>query len=134
MTDMGPRRMDGFGRTATRPTGAPQPQLRPQPQPRPQVQTRVQPAAPVRAPRGSQSQPEPVRRAMPQPRPLTRPEQAPQRQQQREQEPAASVSSPKKQAKRQLGGWSVVLQFIIGLLVIAGVAAAIVALYIRYYQ
>jgi hypothetical protein len=36
--------------------------------------------------------------------------------------------------KRRSGGAKVVLQFVIGLLVIAGVAAAIVALYIRYYS
>ena len=36
--------------------------------------------------------------------------------------------------KRGGGGWKVVLQFVIGLLVIAGVAAAIVWLYIKYYQ
>jgi hypothetical protein len=32
------------------------------------------------------------------------------------------------------GAWKIVLQFVIGLAVIAGVAAAIVALYIKYYQ
>jgi cytoskeletal protein RodZ len=44
---------------------------------------------------------------------------------------------PPKQPKpsREGGGaWKVVLQFVVGLLVIAGVAAAIVALYIKYYQ
>jgi hypothetical protein len=37
-------------------------------------------------------------------------------------------------ASRQGGGWRVAVQFIVGLLVIVGVAAAIVALYVRYYQ
>jgi hypothetical protein len=41
----------------------------------------------------------------------------------------------RKQRKQSSGGaWRVVLQFVIGLVVIAGVAAAIVALYIRYYH
>ena len=41
----------------------------------------------------------------------------------------------KQRQKRSEGGaWRVVLQFIVGLAVIAGVAFAIVALYIRYYQ
>jgi hypothetical protein len=31
-------------------------------------------------------------------------------------------------------GWWTALQFVIGLLVIAGVAVAIIALYMRYYQ
>jgi hypothetical protein len=38
-----------------------------------------------------------------------------------------------KRAKRG-GGWKIVVQFIVGLAVIAGVAAAIVWLYIKYYQ
>jgi hypothetical protein len=48
-------------------------------------------------------------------------------QDQRQQRPAKSKG-------RKGGTWKVVLQFVIGLLVIAGVAAAIVALYVRYYQ
>jgi hypothetical protein len=35
---------------------------------------------------------------------------------------------------RKTAGWKVALQFVVGLLVIVGVAAAIVALYVRYYQ
>jgi hypothetical protein len=43
---------------------------------------------------------------------------------------------PKQPKPPREGGsaWKVVLQFVVGLLVIAGVAAAIVALYIKYYQ
>jgi hypothetical protein len=37
-------------------------------------------------------------------------------------------------APRKTAGWKVALQFVVGLLVIVGVAAAIVALYVRYYQ
>jgi hypothetical protein len=35
---------------------------------------------------------------------------------------------------RKSKGWQVVLQFVVGLVVIVGVAAAIVALYIKYYK
>jgi hypothetical protein len=35
---------------------------------------------------------------------------------------------------RRGGGWKIVLQFVLGLLVIVGVASAIVILYVRYYQ
>jgi hypothetical protein len=51
---------------------------------------------------------------------------------QRQQRPVVAKSAPKT-AKRRGGGWWVALQFIIGILVIAGVAAAIVFLYVRYY-
>jgi hypothetical protein len=50
-----------------------------------------------------------------------------------EEQPQTKPKRQKRQ-RRGGGGWRVVLQFVIGLLVIAGVAAAIVALYIRYYQ
>lgn len=119
MNDMGPRRMDGFARpTAARPVG-PQPQARTQPQPSVRV------AAPVRqAPQPAQPMARPVR-----PAPL--PQQAvagsaPARPAQPQPRPA--------QPQRRGGGWRVVVQFIVGLLVIVGVAAAIVALYVRYYQ
>jgi hypothetical protein len=49
----------------------------------------------------------------------------------------APVHRPAKQPRQPRsggGGIRVVLQFVVGLLVIVGVAAAIVALYIRYYQ
>lgn len=39
-----------------------------------------------------------------------------------------------ERAPKKGGAWKVVLQFVVGLAVIAGVAAAIVMLYIRYYQ
>jgi len=48
---------------------------------------------------------------------------------QAEPEPQAKPASAKRG-----GGWKVALQFVIGLLVIVGVAAAIVLLYIKYYQ
>ncbi len=35
---------------------------------------------------------------------------------------------------KRTSGWKVALQFIVGILVIVGVAAAVVALYIKYYQ
>ncbi|MDB5179037.1 MAG: hypothetical protein JWN01_980 [Patescibacteria group bacterium] len=51
--------------------------------------------------------------------------------------PAAAQQPAQSQpqaSSRRGGGWRVVAQFVIGLLVIIGVAAAIVALYVRYYQ
>jgi hypothetical protein len=68
-----------------------------------------------------------------------------QQQQQRQQQVARPMrSAPVAQSQdfvrdepvrtKKGGGWKVVLQFVIGLAVIAGVAAAIVWLYIKYYQ
>jgi hypothetical protein len=80
-------------------------------------------AAPSRPQPMAGAQQRPVaQRPAPQPAPMR---QAPQAQ------PQDAVRSSKR---RGGGAWRVVLQFVIGLLVIAGVAAAIVALYIRYYQ
>lgn len=78
----------------------------------PQPQIRVRPAEPMARPQ--QRMPEP-------PRPVEAP---------------PAVQQPRPAKKRSSGGgvWRAVVQFVIGLLVIAGVAAAIVALYIRYYQ
>ncbi|GAC1370227.1 MAG: hypothetical protein NVSMB39_2880 [Candidatus Saccharimonadales bacterium] len=93
MTDMAPRRMDGFARPVgsppTRPAAAPQ--FTPKPQPAP---------APIQQPRAAQVQP---------------------------------VAAP-AQSPRQSGGWKVAVQFIVGLLVIAAVAAIIVWLYLKYYS
>lgn len=50
------------------------------------------------------------------------------------QQPAPEQSQRKPKRAKKGGGWRVVLQFVIGLLVIAAVASAIVVLYIRYYQ
>jgi hypothetical protein len=47
---------------------------------------------------------------------------------------AAPAPAAKPKRARMSGGWRTVLQFVIGLLVIAGVAAAVIALYLRYYQ
>jgi hypothetical protein len=53
--------------------------------------------------------------------------------QQSQEEMVAPARAPKR--RRKSGGtWKVVLQFVIGLGVIAGVATAIVVLYLRYYQ
>jgi hypothetical protein len=54
-------------------------------------------------------------------------------------QPDTRVAAPAPEAKsapakRGGGGWKIGLQFAVGLLVIVGVAAAIVWLYIKYYQ
>ena len=111
---MGPRRMDGFARpgvagarpapTGVRPQPAP---VRPQPMP---MQRPMAPAAPMRQAPAAQVM-RPAGREQPQPQ-----------------------AQPKvKPARARRGAWMVVLQFVVGLLVIAGVAAAIVWLYIKYY-
>ncbi|HSX00714.1 MAG TPA: hypothetical protein VLF67_00595 [Candidatus Saccharimonas sp.] len=64
--------------------------------------------------------PQPVHQPAPQPAP---PQPAP--------EPRVAAPEPARGRRR---GWWIVLQFVIGLAIIAGVAAAIVVLYIRYYQ
>jgi hypothetical protein len=48
------------------------------------------------------------------------------------QQPAPRVQTGR--APRKTAGWKVALQFVFGLIVIVGVAFAIVALYVRYYQ
>lgn len=72
------------------------------------------------------------------------PYQAPSRQQmaatqpaehpQRGHQPRAQQLPAAPERRRKGGRWKVVLQFVLGLVVIAVVALAIVALYVRYYQ
>ena len=120
---MGPRRMDGFAR----PVGAAGAQ--PQPRPRPVAAAPMQP----------RMAPQPAQRPA---QPLQRPVQPAQRSMQRpaapqgyyEPQQAVQRSEAPQPAAAKGGGWRVLLQFVVGILVIAGVAAAIVALYIRYYQ
>jgi len=114
MNDMGPRRMDGFARPAAgRAQAAPRPQPRAVPaQPRPQVAVRPQRPA----------EPAPQRPIAYVPQPAVRPAKPEGR--------SARAAKP----ERRSGGWRVALQFFVGLVVIVGVAAAIVALYVRYYQ
>lgn len=69
----------------------------------------------------------------PAPRPV-----APQQPAVRPAQPSSPQTQPVPAAEAPSGrkgtGWQTVLQFVAGLLVIAGVAAAVVWLYIRYYQ
>jgi hypothetical protein len=105
--------MDGFARPA-RPAGAP-----------PVQNQGVRPLAP-------QTMAEPVR-PVAQPRPAGIPARPMGPAQSRAFEPESKPQSNNAPAKSG-GGWKVVLQFVVGLLVIVGVAAAIVFLYIKYYQ
>jgi len=105
MMDMAPRGMDGF--RPVRPANQP---------PRPAAQP-VQPAA--------AQPPSPAQPNRPAGPPAGyQPPQAP--------SAAAPAVTPAPSAKG--GGWKVVLQFALGLLVIAAVAGAIVWLYLKYYQ
>ena len=126
MNDMGPRRgMDGFARP-TRPAGAPQPQPR-QAAPAP-AQARMRPVLPQRPM-------QPAQRPMPAQRPAgAYPAQQRDMSQQQAQSSASQLRQARAPKRGGSSGWKVFLQFVVGLLVIAGVAAAIVALYIRYYQ
>lgn len=90
------------------------------PAPRP-AQRPVRPVAPVAAASVARQQ---------QPAQGQRPQQSASNQ--RQQQPAQTQQQ--KPAKKKGNGWKIALQFIIGLLVIVGVAAAIVALYVKYYQ
>lgn len=147
---MAPRRMDGFG--GGRPAGgpAPQPAMRPRPASAP-VGQRMAPAGGQRmAPAPSQRMAQPMpQRPMARPvaqRPVAGPQGAyhPGYEQEQYQQPvrgrgAAAQHGPvdgrdEASAPRRTAGWKVALQFVVGLLVIVGVAAAIVALYVRYYQ
>ncbi|HVQ43612.1 MAG TPA: hypothetical protein VMT30_01460 [Candidatus Saccharimonadia bacterium] len=107
MTDMGPRRMDGFG-GPPRPAGA-----------RP-IATGAQPVTRPAAVRPARAQAP----AQPVARPV------------RSVDPRTTAVQPSAQpvAQSRRGSWSVVLQFVIGLVVIVAVAGAIVWLYIKYYQ
>ena len=106
--------MDGFARPA-RPAGAP-PMQSPtaKPAPAPQVEAQPMRAAQPSRPVGMPAQP--MRPAGSRP---VGPEMN-----------SRGNAAPAKSG----GGWKVVLQFVVGLLVIVGVAAAIVFLYIKYYQ
>jgi hypothetical protein len=126
---MGPaRRMDGFGRTGAAPQAQPQPR----------------PAAPQARPAAAQPmRPRPVAAAgaMPGQRPVQRPmaaqgydRAAGPRPGQAPVQQAQPARPAKVRGERKGGGWKVALQFVIGLAVIAGVAFAIVWLYIKYYQ
>jgi hypothetical protein len=122
---MGPRRMDSFGRAAggVPPAGRPRPATPVQPRMAPQPQPRMVP------------QPRPVQQ-----RPMARPATAQGYDRGYEQQPVGRGQAMPRtkerapRAERKSKGWQVVLQFVIGLFVIAGVAAAIVALYIKYYK
>jgi hypothetical protein len=142
MNDMGPRRgMDGFGPSSgQRPAGQPQRPAgqRPAPQPDPR-QRPVQPAPmPVRRPVAPTGQ-RPAHAAQGRV-PAQRGYQQPRPDQQYDEQEQYEQPQPKRMGRKQKapgggsGTWRVVLQFLIGLAVIAGVAAAIVALYIKYYQ
>jgi hypothetical protein len=68
-----------------------------------------------------QAQPQSVRRPVPQSQPVRQVGPAP-----------APQGQPERPARG--GGLAVVIQFIVGLLVIVGVAAAVVVLWLKYYQ
>jgi hypothetical protein len=127
MNDMGPRRMDGFGRSAgsvalAGPGGAVQPAGRRSPAIGPQPAGRS--AGAVQRPAGR--------------RPVgSRPAaaaayQPPTRQQLEATQPQKAAARPV--APKRAGGWKIALQFVIGLLIIVVVAGTIVFLYRRYYQ
>jgi|GEM_PF-1791242 len=123
---MGPRRMDGFGRSAAGPPGGSRSQPVPRPSAigqRPAIGVQRQ-AAPVARPAGS-------RPAGPRQAAVAAAYQAPTRAQLAATQPqrAGRVAPP----KRRRGGWKVVLQFVVGLIVIAVVAVTIVALYLKFY-
>lgn len=136
--------MDGFARPAgprppqphAQPHPHPQPQFRPQsapehrPQSLPEYRRPAQPEQPMRPGHDPYA-----RQAMPQNDPYAR--QRPQGQyddQQAQHREEVADKPSKKRRQRPSSNLSIVVQFVIGLLVIAGVAAAIVALYVRYYQ
>ena len=80
-----------------------------------------------------------VAQPLAQPIPASQPVPAPRPVQPRPVQPAtmaqpAQAPAEKRAKQRKSGGWRVAMQFVIGLLVIIGVAAAIVALYVKYYQ
>ena len=114
MMDMGPRRSMDMGRRPARPSNPPVADPAPVPSPRP-VRPAPRPIAEP-APQSRQHAPQP-RPAAHQPRPASSEPQ--------ETAPATVKSS---------GGWRTFVQVLIGLVVIAAVASAIVVLYVRYYQ
>ena len=134
--------------------GGPRPQARPVTQPgvrtRPAAagqSGRVAPAGPARpVTQQPMAQRTAARPVSAQPRPAAQQPQAAYRQpmarpvaEAGQMQPAQGRSAqpqaaPTDAAPAKRGGWRVVVQFVVGLLVIVGVAAAIVALYVRYYQ
>lgn len=128
--DMGPRKMDGFARQ--RPVSPARPQVRPAaaqpvasrpaPQPQPRVASQARPTAVIRRPAVAPTVP--VRPARPTPRPQVQREDQYENEQSYGQEPYGN--EPKM--------WKVVVQFVIGLAVIAAVATAVVWLWLTYYQ
>ena len=96
------------------------------------MRPRPQAPQPVAQPRPQVRRPEPVRPPQPQPRPVAPARPAPVQ----AQRPAAAPmpAQAPAPAKSSRGLWWVILQFVIGLLVVVGVAAAIIMLYIKYYQ
>lgn len=152
MNDMGPRRgMDGFPRPSNEQEGhrggmaSPSRASRSQPQP----QRPMQPSRPMRAQQPVREQ-QPMRQPYPAQRPIReqsrRAAQADDRYFDDDRRgrdegdyddrraPRRGRSRKEAPERRSGGTWRTVLQFVIGLLIIAGVAFAIVALYIRYYQ
>jgi hypothetical protein len=106
--------MDGFG-SAGRPVGAPVVRTPQQPQRPQQSVTRSRPVQQQRPVPPQQRQQRPVGYAKPQ------------------VANTQDAQVPRDAPKKRDGGWKVVLQFIIGLLVIIAVATAIVLLYKKYY-
>ena len=126
MTDMGPRRMDGFVR-APRPPGA-QPEQRTA-NPASSTSQRPRPLTPQSPPRQPAPQQSPPRSVLP-----SRPMQPAVNQTVRAAQPVSELSNPSGKAGASKGNsWNVILQFAIGLLVIGAVATAIVLLYTKYY-
>ncbi len=134
MSDLGPRRSMDMRRHTAAPvaarTEAPErpahkPAARPAHRPLGQAVARPEPRPAARPIERPEPRPEP-RQSAPTSRPVARVEApAPLEIDTRE------LSAP---AAPRTSAWKIVLQFIVGLLVIAGVATAIVALYVKYYQ
>ena len=120
MNDMGPRRSMDMGPRRPRPVQPPAADAGPAVRPVQAQRPLAQPQPPVARP-AAPAQPQ---------RPM-RP-QASERQQYAEAVP--ETTAPKARVEAKSGGWRTVLQVIIGLVVIAAVASAIVVLYIKYYQ
>jgi hypothetical protein len=125
MNDMGPRRMDGFARpTGGRPV---QPGQGGRPAARPAGMRPMSPAAVQAQP---SVQPQPVRRPVPQSQPVRQVGPASQADRRGGAQPPLEPAGRSSRG----GGLGVLIQFIVGLLVIVGVAAAVVVLWLKYYQ